>query len=70
MYKSVQPDIKKIQLNADLYKLHKNGTGESEFGMDNTSELLDGGFGLYSTRDLKKNIGPVKCNRHYLSVHY
>jgi len=68
MYKSVQPDIKKIQLNADLYKLHKNGTGESEFGMDNTSELLDGGFGLYSTRDLKKNIGPVKTAYFRISL--
>ena len=54
MYRTVENDIKNIMLNADLYKLHKNGKVQSGFGMDNTSELLDGHFGLYSTVDLKK----------------
>ncbi len=36
--------------------------------MDNTSELLDGGFGLYSTTDLKKNIGPVKTEYFRISL--
>ena len=49
MYKSVPTDIKKIRLDADLYALHKHGHGHglSEFGMDNTSTLLENGFGLY-----------------------
>lgn len=68
MYKSVTTDIKKIKLNSDLYQLHKDGTGKSNFGMDNTSELLNGGFGLYSTFDLKKNIGPVKTDYFRISL--
>lgn len=68
MYKSVPSDLKKINLNADLYKLHKSGKGTSDFGMDNTSELLDDGFGLYSTIDLKKNIGPVKTQYFRISL--
>lgn len=66
MYKSVPSDLKKVNLNANLYQLHKTGKGNSEFGMDNTSELLDDGFGLYSTADLKKNIGPIKT--HYFRI--
>lgn len=68
MYKSVPTDIKKIKLNSDLYNLHKNRMGKSDFGMDNTSELLDGGFGLYSTTDVKKNIGPVKTEYFRISL--
>jgi AraC family transcriptional regulator, transcriptional activator of pobA len=68
MYKSIPPDIKKIHLDADLYKLHKSGEGNSDFGMDNTSGLLDEGFGLYSTVDLKKNIGPIKTQYFRISL--
>lgn len=68
MYKSVPTDLKKINLDNDLYKLHKSGKGNSDFGMDNTSELLDDSFGLYSTIDLKKNIGPIKTQYFRISL--
>jgi AraC family transcriptional regulator, transcriptional activator of pobA len=68
MYKSVSTDIKKARLDTDLYKLHKSGKGKSEFGMDNTSGLLESGFGLYSTTDLNKNIGPVKTEYFRISL--
>lgn len=70
MYKSVPTDIKKIRLDADLYALHKHrhGHGLSEFGMDNTSTLLEDGFGLYSTVDFKKNIGPIKTEYYRISL--
>ncbi|MBK9736441.1 MAG: hypothetical protein IPO92_16390 [Saprospiraceae bacterium] len=68
MYKSVPSDLKKIILNADLFTLHKSGNSNSNFGMDNTSELLDEGFGLYSTTDLKKNIGPIKTQYFRISL--
>jgi AraC-like DNA-binding protein len=68
MYKSVSTDIEKIKLDSDLYKLHKGGNGDSDFGMDKTSELLDNGFGLYSTVDLKKSIGPVKTQYFRISL--
>lgn len=68
MYKSVPTDIRKIKLNPELYKLHKSGTGKSEFGMDNTSHLLEDSFGLYSTIDVKKNIGPFKAEYFRISL--
>lgn len=68
MYKSVHPDLKKIDLDNDLYNLHKSGKGDSDFGMDNTAELLEEGFGLYSTIDLKKNIGPIKTQYFRISL--
>ena len=60
MYKAVLRDIKKINLDKDLYKLHNNESVKSDFGMNDTSELLDEGFGLYSTVNLNHAIGPVK----------
>src|SRR5687768_14095298 len=68
MYKSVPSGLKKINLDRDLYKLHKNGTVKSDFGMDNTSELLENGFALYSTADLKKTIGPIKTQYFRISL--
>ena len=68
MYKNVPSDLKKIHLDADLYKLHKSGKVTSDFGMDNTSELLDEGFGLYSTIDLNKSIGPIKTQYFRISL--
>ena len=60
MYKTFQKDIKQYYLEPSLHKLHKAGMEKSDFGMDNSPELIDGGFGLYSAIDLKKRIGPVK----------
>ena len=60
MYKTFQKDIKKYYLDPSLYQLHKEGPVKSDFGMDNSAGLLDGGFGLYSSANLKKRIGPVK----------
>jgi AraC family transcriptional activator of pobA len=68
MYKNVPPEIKKIKLDTDLYKLHKDGTGKSNFGMDNTSELIDNGFGLYSTTDVKKKITHIKTEYFRISL--
>ena len=68
MYKSISTDIKKIKLNSELYELHKQGFGTSTFGMDNTSALLDDGFGLYSTTNVKKNIGPIKTEYFRISL--
>ncbi len=68
MYKNIPADIKKIKLDADLYTLHKDRTGKSKFGMDNTSELLDKGFGLYSTDDLRKKIDHIKTSYFRISL--
>ena len=68
MYKSVPTDIKKIKLDNALFRLHKKSTGNSSFGMDNTPDLLDGAFGLYSTDNIKKKIGPIKTEYFRISL--
>lgn len=68
MYKTVPSEIKKVELDTSLHRLHKKGVVKSDFGMDNSSELLDGGFGLYSTTDIKGNIGPIKTEYFRISL--
>ena len=68
MYKSLPSDIRKIDLDTDLYKLHKDKSVASQFGMDNTSSLLDNGFGLYSTRNVKPTIAPIKTAYFRISL--
>ena len=68
MYKSLSKDIKQIKLNTELYKLHKYESGKTEFGMDNTSVLLDNCFGLYSTKNTSRNIGPIKTDYFRISL--
>ncbi|TAK50441.1 MAG: AraC family transcriptional regulator [Saprospiraceae bacterium] len=68
MYKSVPADIRQVKLDTELYKLHKDGTGKSNFGMDNTAELIDNGFGLYSTTDVKRKIEHIKTEYFRISL--
>lgn len=66
--KSTHPEIEKFELDTSLYKRHKRGLVKSDFGLDNSSELIEGGFGLYSTVDLKSRIGPVKTDYYRLTL--
>jgi AraC family transcriptional regulator, transcriptional activator of pobA len=68
MYKSVTSGIKKYNLDTSLHRLHKEGTEKNDFGMDNSTELLDGGFGLYSTANTKKSIGPIKTEYYRVAL--
>ena len=68
MYKSISTDIKKIKLNTELYQLHKQGAVQTAFGMDNIPTLLDGGFGLYSTTNVKKKLEPIKTEYFRISL--
>jgi AraC family transcriptional regulator, transcriptional activator of pobA len=68
MYKSITEDIKKIYLDQSVHKLHKTGEVNSDFGMDTSAELLDNGFGLYSTSGLVKKIGPLKAQYYRFSL--
>ena len=53
-------DIASYKLNPSFYPVHKERVGISEFGLDNTNQLICGGFGLYSSAGLKPAIGPIK----------
>ena len=68
MYKNIPSDIKKYTLDATLHKIHKAGEAKSDFGLDNSSELIDDGFGLYSTADMKPRIGPIKTEYFRISL--
>lgn len=48
------------RLTPDFFHIHKEKMGASEFGLDNSTDLICGGFGLYSTSGLKPKIGPIK----------
>ena len=58
--KRLATDLRKVPLDTAFYKMQKTGLADSEFGLDNTPELIDGGFGLYSTVNMAAGIGPVK----------
>jgi hypothetical protein len=68
MKKNLPSEIKKYALNTALHQLHKEDLVQSDFGMDNTTELIDGGFALYSTVNTKKNIGPIKTAYYRIAV--
>lgn len=68
MKKNIQSGIKKYALDTALHQLHKESQVASDFAMDNTAELIDGGFGLYSTVNTKKNIGPVKTEYYRIAL--
>jgi hypothetical protein len=65
--KKHQP-IKKVPLDAAFYKLQKTGVAQDNFGLDNSSELLGGGFGLYSTANMAPGIGPVKTEFYRMAL--
>lgn len=52
--------IKSYILDNQYLFVHKDGIAESNFGMDNTPELIENGFGLYSSANVKNTIGPLK----------
>lgn len=66
MYKSIF--LQKYTLDSALYKLHKKGVEYSGFGMDNTHDLLEGGFGLYSTANTLRSIGPIKTEYYRIAL--
>ncbi len=70
--------IKSYNLDKDYLLVHKHGTVDSGFGLDNTPHLIEGGFGIYSSRNVRGKIGPLKsqffrigfCRRGSLKVDF
>ena len=52
--------IKSYKLDKNYLLVHKHGTVDSGFGMDNTPDLIENGFGMYSSRNVRGKIGPLK----------
>ena len=68
MYKSISRDIRKYELDQSLHEVHKIGQLKSDFGMDSSKALLENGFGLYSSADLKSKIGPIKTQYYRIGL--
>src|ERR1043165_1069559 len=67
--KKAPGEIKKIELTPSFYKMHKEGEVKSTFGLDNSSELIDGALGLYSTAGFtKKSFGPFKTDFYRIAL--
>lgn len=70
--------IKTYNLDKDYLLVHKHGVIDSGFGMDNTPHLIENGFGLYSSQNVRGRIGPLKsqffrigfCRRGTLQVDF
>ncbi len=68
MPKNTSKEIKQYDLTRTLHKLHKEGKEKSNFGLDDSSELIGEGFGLYSSTDMIKQIGPIKSQYFRISL--
>ena len=61
-------EIKTYHLDKTYLFIHKENVTESDFGLDNTPELIDGGFGLYSSERVKEKIGPLKSDFYRIAI--
>lgn len=61
-------EIKTYHLDKTYLFVHKENVTESDFGLDNTPELIDGGFGLYSSERVKEKIGPLKSDFYRIAI--
>lgn len=61
-------EIKSYRLDNRYLFVHKEATTDSDFGLDNTNELIDNGFGLYSSARVKDRIGPLKSEFYRIAI--
>ena len=67
--KKSNTEIKDYELDPSFYNIHKKGVGISNFGLDNSPELIGDGFGLYSTANFKKErLGPIKVQYYRIAL--
>lgn len=53
---------------ASFYQIHKNDDFGDDFGLNNTSELIENGFGLYSSVGSKPRMGPIRSEFYRLGI--
>ena len=61
-------EIKTYPLDRNYLFVHKENVANSDFGLDNTTELVEGGFGLYSSERVKERIGPLKSDFYRIAL--
>lgn len=57
-----------LPLNARFYQAHKQSSTPTKFACDDTNELIDNQFGLYSSTGLKAEIKPTKSNFYRVAI--
>lgn len=57
-----------LPLDSAIYPAHKEGFESGNFGMNNTNDLIEGRFGVYSSINTKKSVGPVKTMFNRISL--
>ena len=61
-------EIKTYHLDRNYLFVHKENVANSDFGLDDTTELIEGGFGLYSSARVKARIGPLKSDFYRIAL--
>ena len=61
-------EIKTYNLDRNYLFVHKENVANSDFGLDNTTDLIEGGFGLYSSVRVKERIGPLKSDFYRIAL--
>lgn len=56
----IAKEIPSFKLNSKYLFVHKEDLIDSNFGQDNTQDLIEGGFALYSSAKVREKIGPLK----------
>ncbi len=57
-----------FKLNEAYFSVHKTQIAETGFGLDHTPRLIEEGFGIYSSVNLKDEIGPLKSNFYRVAL--
>jgi AraC-like DNA-binding protein len=58
----MKKSIPAFQLQKGYFDVSRKQVDATGFGMDNTKEVLDKGFVIYSCGQLKENLGPLRSN--------
>jgi AraC family transcriptional regulator, transcriptional activator of pobA len=62
------PVIPSYSLDRNYHFIHKEAVGDSDFGLDSRPDLIEGGFGIYSSARVRDRIGPLKSEFFRLAI--
>lgn len=68
MVKTRKTNIAEYKLEPSFHKVHKEEQVDSHFGLDHSTELIEGGFGLYSSVGVKPKIGAIKSEFYRIGL--
>jgi AraC-like DNA-binding protein len=60
--------IRSYILDRNYHFIHKEALGDSDFGLDSRLDLIEGGFGIYSSARVRDRIGPLKSEFFRIAI--